>query len=772
MTGPLEGLTVVDCTTGTAGPRATGVLADYGAEVIWVEPPGGDPLRTQLAVPYSVFNRGKKSVELDVHTETGRTALFELLRVADVFVESWRPGVAESLGLGYEELHERFPALVYCSISGFGRTGPHKDLPGYEALVHALVGTMGEQVGVREGPIYEGVPFASVGAAHLADIGITAALWRRREDGIGCWVETSLFDGALAYLSMLWGDADLAIPPRDPGGRRLIARNFRCGDDEIMGVHTGAVGGFGRLMVEVGMDDLLPPSAHGLDMATPLTPEERRALDERLPEIFASKPRDYWLERLTEVDVCAVPILTPSEAMAQPQVEHNRMVITVEDPVLGPVRQIAPGARFRDTPEGVSGPAPTPGQHNDLLEKLDSAEPGPATGMPRSDRPLLEGLRVVDFGAYYAGPYGSRLLADLGAEVIRVETLAGDPNRGSLIIFQSSHAGVRSISLDLKSEDGREIARRLIESADVVHHSMRPGAAERLGIGAEDVARINPKAVYAYAPGWGSSGPLAQRQSFAPLMSGFVGATAEVSGLFNEPVYPAGNEDPGNGLLGAFAMVAGALHTAGSGAGQYVEHPQLNAAMAHTAHIVTTPDGEPLGAGLLDPLQMGIGPLDRLYETADGWLCLVAITDEEITALGGVLGMDILGDEQFADAESRAENAYALEATLAALIETRGTAELLKELQAAGVPAAEPVPYNMKPFLTDPENLANGRVGQSRDPERGNVRGIGTLVRATGARTAPQKLAPKLGEHTEEILGELGFSETEVAGMRERTVIR
>jgi crotonobetainyl-CoA:carnitine CoA-transferase CaiB-like acyl-CoA transferase len=768
MPGPLQDLTVVDLTTGTAGPRATGMLADYGADVTWVEPPGGDRFREQLAVPYSVFNRGKRSVELDLRSAAGRESLFALLRGADVLVESRRPGSLERLGLGYEALHERFPALVYCSISGFGRTGPYRDVPGYESLVHALVGTMGEQVGVREGPIYEGIPFASVGAAHLADIGVVAALLRRREDGVGRWVETSLYDGALAYLSMLWGDADVPPPPRDPGGRRLVARNFRCADDEIIGVHTGAVGGFGRLMVEVGMDDLLPPSEHGLDMATPLTPEQRRALTDRLPEIFATKPRDAWLERLTEVDVCAVPILTPAEAMAQPQVAHNGMVTTVEDPVLGPVRQVAPGARFQRTPEGVAGPAPTVGAHNGLSvgAPADVAHSGAET-----DRPLLDGLRVVDFGAYYAGPYGSRLLADLGATVTRVETLAGDPNRGSVIIFQSSHAGMRSIALNLKSDEAKEIARRLIESADVVHHSMRPGAAERLGIGAADVARINPRAVYAYAPGWGSSGPSAQRQSFAPLMSGFVGATAEASGLFNEPVYPAGNEDPGNGLLGAFAMLAGALHAAGSGEGQYVEHPQLNAAMAHVAHIVTTPDGEPLGAGLLDPLQMGFGPLDRLYQTADGWVCLVATSDAEIAALGGVLGVDILGNELFGDHGSRVENSYALEGVIGAAVETRKTAELVADLVAAGVPAAEPVPHNMKAFLSDPQNRASGRVGAGLDPVRGEVRGVGRLVRVSGLEPAPRWLAPGLGEHTAEILTELGYDTVRIAALREQGVI-
>ena len=159
--GPLAGLRVIDCSWGTAGPRATGMLADYGADVIWVEPPGGDPYRAELAVAYSVFNRGKRSIVLDLRTDTDRDVLLQLIGSADVFVQSWRPGVAERLGLGYDTIRRLSPSVVYCSISGFGADGPLRALPGYEPVVHAVVGTMGEQVGHRDGPIFEGLPFAS-----------------------------------------------------------------------------------------------------------------------------------------------------------------------------------------------------------------------------------------------------------------------------------------------------------------------------------------------------------------------------------------------------------------------------------------------------------------------------------------------------------------------------------------------------------------------------------------------------------------------------------
>jgi crotonobetainyl-CoA:carnitine CoA-transferase CaiB-like acyl-CoA transferase len=770
MPGALAGVRVIDCSSGSAGPRATGMLADYGADVIWVEPPGGDPFRVEMEGPYSAFNRSKRSITIDVRDPTGLDALHKLIGQADVFVESWQPGVAEELGLGYESLHDRLPNLVYCSISGFGQEGPNRDIPGYEAMVHALVGTMGEQPGHRTPPIFEGVPFASIGCGYLAAIGVVAGLVRRLEDGIGRRIETSLLDGALVYLTMLWNDADMPLPPRDPGSNRLIARNFVCADDEIIGVHTGAVGAFGRLMEVVGLDDRIPASETGLDMGIALTPDQRTMLDKSLPEIFGSDVRQVWLDRLTAADVCAIPLLHPHEVFDQPQVIHNEMVVEVDDPVLGTVQQVAPALRFERSKPDLPRPAPQPGAHSGAIE--DRSAPDMALDTSDLDRGLLHGLKVVDFGAFYAGPYGSRLLADLGADVIRVETILGDPNRGSEMIFRNSHAGMRSIAVDLKHPEGRKVAAALIKWADVVHHSMRPGAAERMGIAVEDARALKDDIVYVYGPGWGSSGPLAGRQSFAPLMSGYVGASYEAAGHFNLPVYPTGNEDPGNGLLGALAMLLGVFHSRRTGEGEYIEHPQLNAAMTHIAHIVRRIGGAPIGEARLDPLQFGLGPLERLYPTSDGWLCITAVKDREIAALGRVLEVDINADKRFSDPSVRAENADLLERLLGDVFESRSTVEWVDLLRGAGVAAARPVDrHYAAEFLRDPENLRTGRSAECPHPTRRKMREVGVLVRSSHASRVPHRSAPALGEHNEAILEMLGFSAGDIAEMRSNSVI-
>ena len=386
----------------------------------------------------------------------------------------------------------------------------------------------------------------------------------------------------------------------------------------------------------------------------------------------------------------------------------------------------------------------------------------------------LKGLKILDFGLYFAGPYASRLLADLGAEVIKLEALDGDTLRPTTKPFNAAARGKRSIAVDLKSDAGREVAHRIATRADVVTHNMRPGVAERLGMGYDTIRSLNPEVIYAYAPGWGSSGPDAARSGFAPLFSGFVGLHHEAAGEGNIPTAPPGNEDNGNGLLGASAILFALYHRGRTGKGQYLEHPQLNATMLMGLHLMRGADGSVVGSMGLDHERLGVHPLDRLYRTADGWVCISARTDTEFARLCSVPAFAALRDDaRFVDGDSRLTHRSDLQAALTPVFATASTKEWMDVLEAARVACAVPAgPERPSQFLADPEQVRVGRVERYDHPRWGEVSDIAVMVRMGDAQTAPGRPAPEIGQHTREVLAEFDYTPDEIDSLFAEGAVR
>ena len=395
---------------------------------------------------------------------------------------------AAARGFGYDELHAAHPRLVYCSISGYGQDGPWRDRPGFDCLVAAKLGVMAEQGGHREGPIFLGHPSIGYGTAFLATIGILSALRARHITGAGQHVDTSLLDSVVAQSAMnwWWNAHDVSYLARSGselgfGRNRIITDLFLCQDNEYLMIHTGGDGGFKRTMDILGVGECVR-AIDGPEMAVALDDDEYHAARHLAPAAFGSRPRAEWVELFHAADLAALPVLRPTEVLLDDQVAHAGVVIELPDQQGRPLRQVGPAVMFRGSPPATPAPAPAVGAH-DVGEVLASlpVPTGRGPGDPAAGGPLthaLDGLRVLDFSGFFAAAYGAKLLSDLGADVIKVETLGGDQMRPMPDLFEASNRGKRNLAVDLKSAEGRAVVARLVATTDVVIHNLRPGKAE------------------------------------------------------------------------------------------------------------------------------------------------------------------------------------------------------------------------------------------------------------------------------------------------------
>jgi crotonobetainyl-CoA:carnitine CoA-transferase CaiB-like acyl-CoA transferase len=371
MNTALKGLKVLDFTQMMTGPFATMMLGDSGADVIKVEQPDGDPFRrsgeTTLNGDGAFFlgvNRNKRGIVLDLKTAGGKAVLRRLVADADVLVENFAPGAMERLGFGYEELHRDFPALIYCSLSGFGRTGPYKDRRGFDLVAQAMSGIMSFTGERPDGPPVKcGPPLSDITAGILASMGILAAYTHRLKTGEGQWVETSLYEAALVQtywqstIALATGVAPRAMGSAHPLNAPYQA--FEASDGWLV------VGGANRkhwlLMLEaLGATELAsdPRFVNGSDRMAHL-----KELETVLSGYFRTRTRAHWLAALEEKGVPCGPVHDMLEALADPQTLAREMVVEVEHSTIGPVKTIGLPVKFSATPGKVRSGAPVYGEH-------------------------------------------------------------------------------------------------------------------------------------------------------------------------------------------------------------------------------------------------------------------------------------------------------------------------------------------------------------------------------------------------------------------------
>jgi crotonobetainyl-CoA:carnitine CoA-transferase CaiB-like acyl-CoA transferase len=829
MEGTCAGLRVLDLTQGMAGPLATMVLADFGADVVRVEPPEGDPLWSDPS--YLLVQRGKQSVTLDSRTGSGRQELGNLARGMDVIVESIGSEAARRAGVGYDELSAADPGLVYCSISGFGSSGPFAQVKADDGLVMAKAGIFRDQPGwFGDGrrPVYRAPRDGSYFAAMLAVQGILAALVARDRTGRGQLVETNLLQALSCRQNpkvrwLLREGESLPIETsshavaiedehslahhRDPREINLIGMRVQCKDGRWM-VHSHTEPHFFPAWISVlgfewiWEDERFKGAPHQF-------PDDAAKVE--LVELIADRMKEKtsaeWMEAYLENgNVCGDVIQSTQEALRHRQIVETDNVHHADDPRVGSLLQIGPLAKIPGAPASIRSAAPAAG-HDQAAAVLGRAEKlsAPAPDRARVLRGPLDGVTIVECAYYYATPFATALLADLGARVIKIERLQGDPYRllggdpygmsdgASDPVLNLGHnnmvramQGKESIALNLKDERGREILHRLVAQADVFVHSFRPGVPESLGIDYETLRRVNPDLVYQYGASYGSTGPYCRQPAIDPIIAAFAGTTVYQAGEGNLPLTETG-ADPVAAAGHATAMVLGLFARHRTGKGQYVESSMIVSNIYLNCDDALSYEGKPARRAV-DHMQLGTGPTRRLYETAappEGsvresyqnpdscWVFLSAEGDDEFRTFCDVAGRtDVADEERFATTAARDANAGALSEILGDVFRTRPAEDWETSLLAAGVGCVTADAMSNFAFLfRDPQALANGIMVETEHPSfGGRYWRHAPMLRFSDT---PGEARPhcELGEHTRAILQELGYDQSAMTDLREADVV-
>jgi len=823
MSGACSGLRVLEFRTDRAGSMATMILADFGAEVIRVEPAEADPNWTEPL--RLLLNRGKKSIGLDLRSAAGREALRGLVPTIDVFVETMRPGEAEELGLSWEALSQLNPALVQCSITSFGRSGPLAQVVADDALVMAKAGIFRHNPGwFHDGgrPVFRASKEVSYFAAMLAIQGILAALRARDLTGKGQHVETTLLQALTcrqnprirwllregeklpsesgAGATEVQSEKHVLPHHLDPRDVNLIGMRVECKDGRWM-VHSHTEPHFFPAWIKViGFDWIwqderfkgAPYRFADGDARVELT----RLVQQRMKERTSA---EWMAAYVANGNVCGDVVQTTQDALRHPQVVETGLIVEVSDPKLGRIIEIGPLAKIPGAPATVSASAPRPGQHTDEILKAKSASSFTAPARPANLARPLDGITIVECAYYYATPFATALLAELGARVIKIEPLRGDPYRslassgvGDPVLNLGHNNMVRamqgkeSIALNLKDPRGKEILRRLVEKADIFIHNFRRGVPESLGIDFDTLLKINPRLVYQYGASYGSVGPYSRQPAIDPVIAAFAGTTAYQAGEGNPPLTETG-ADPVAAAGHAAATLLGLYARHRTGQGQYVESAMIVSNIYLNCEDALAYEGKP-PRPTVDQQQLGTGATYRLYETARAaqgvplesyknqnpcWVFLAAQGDDEFARFCKVAGRDdIARDSRFATRAAREKNDHVLAQALEAVLRTLPAKEWETKLLAVGVGCVMADEMSHFAFLyRDPQARAIDMMSVTEHSAfGGRYSRHAPLLRfsATPGHGGP---FCEFGEHTRAILAELGYGQATMAQLAEAGVV-
>ena len=762
---PLSRFRIVELGVGPVTGLATMVFADFGADVVKVVPRGGDPWSGMGSWP--LWTRGKRIVETDLDDPEDVAELRSLIvESADAVLTNLDQASREVVGLDAESLGR--PDLVLGVVSGFGEDGPYANYPAYEPVVAAKSGRMLNFAGVvdRPGPNYAALQVGTHATAQSAAFGLLAALIGREATGHGFTFDTSLLRGMMPYemgimaMAQLW-DKGILERPKVTRDRTVSMPTFNY---HPVRTRDGKWLQLGNLLPHL-LDNFF--RASGLDAV--IAESEHPGDPFRWPREAVEQFRDYLFEHMqsktlaewTDIfvadgGVASHPYQTTQEALADPDVVANGHAVERDG-----VTQLGLLANLTESPGEVGAAA--------VETTFDAIEPRPVATMPvTGDQPAkpLAGVTVVESATIIAAPLAAATLADLGARVIKIEPLTGDPFRSMFHGFGASkcNAGKECISLDLKSADGQRIAQSLAGKADIWIHNYRMGVPERLGIGYEQLSAVNPGLVYVSANGYGPNGPGAKRPSTHPIPGAALGGVVwQLGGLPAEDSVPDNaelretarkllranevNPDPNMSMVVATTALLGLAARRVHGRGQKVFVDMFGANAYANWDDFLSYAGKPERPGV-DKDGYGLGPLHRLYRCADGWVFLMIATDDEWTVLRDELGLKV------------DRNAAGLEDVLREVFAAGRADDFEARLATKGIGCVRADGLQPPAFLLEDEHCGVEELRvPAVHPDWGDYFRNGPMVRFSKGDDYPGTGA--MGGATISLLEELGYSTAE-----------
>jgi crotonobetainyl-CoA:carnitine CoA-transferase CaiB-like acyl-CoA transferase len=773
---PLSGIRIIDFGQYLTGPLAALLLAENGADVIRVDPPGG-PRWDHPA--NAVLQRSKRSMILDLQLAEDLRVAKDLIETADVVIEGFRPGVMGRMGIDPEAAIATNPRLIWCSLPGFSKDDPRANLPGWEGLVCSAAGLyQPRSPNDPSTPRFTAVPMASTFAAVIAAHSIVAALICRVRTGRGDLIEVPLFDAAFDAIGFFGEDPqtlaqlplnlkqDLIVNPAF-GGKSP----YRCKDGRFIAHYGMPPGGLHRFF-----DAHLPS-----ELKYKTDTESAQRVREVLEPLFAQREAPEWEREMQEKYGAAVATSQTTEQwLEDDDAIDSDTVVAVDDPILGPTRQAGFAVKFGTKPN-VRFPRREPGADTEEIKRELRERPGEPAPMAEASAANvaqsapglpLAGMTAIDFTSLVAGPVCGRVLAEYGAEVIKVNRASVGWNQldplsddaYALCGHRTTGAGKRTIFLDLKSLEGAKIASELIRRAHIVHTYGTDAGALKLGLDAPQVHALNSSAIYSRLRAYSSGGWREKLRGHEDLAEHATGLAMRYGGGIPNDIHGIIVNDMGTGHFAALGILLTVFDRLKNGTRQAAI---VEASLAQTATFMQLPymvayEGaewkEPAGRSA-----RGWSITDQLYQTSDGWIWVAAHGADALQRL-------LAATSETPDvAQGAAVHPVAALAVLESRLVTRTSKHWVKTLWEHGIPAH--VYNNIDTAMKDP--IAQARsLSITRDhPGLGLGRDVGAIRRFRSRPDASIAPAAAPGYHTRAVLNELGYPDEDVNKLLEKRII-